>query len=94
MEAPPNPVAAALAAGETLVLDGGLATELEARGFDLADPLWSAKVLLEAPEAIEAVHLDYSAPAPASRPPRATRPRRPASRGEGSAAGRPSTSCA
>jgi homocysteine S-methyltransferase len=59
MEATPNPVAAALAAGETLVLDGGLATELEARGFDLADPLWSAKVLLEAPEAIEAVHLDY-----------------------------------
>ncbi|WP_430296352.1 homocysteine S-methyltransferase [Sinomonas sp. B1-1] len=59
MEASPNPVAAALAAGETLVLDGGLATELETRGFDLADPLWSAKVLLEAPDAIEAVHLDY-----------------------------------
>ncbi|GAB4099452.1 homocysteine S-methyltransferase [Sinomonas halotolerans] len=51
--------AAALAAGEKLVLDGGLASELEGRGFDLADPLWSARVLLEAPAAIAAVHRDY-----------------------------------
>jgi homocysteine S-methyltransferase len=42
-----------------MVLDGGLATELEKRGFDLEDPLWSAKVLLEAPGAIAEVHLDY-----------------------------------
>ncbi len=41
------------------VLDGGLATELNARGFDLADALWSARLLADAPEAIEAVHLDY-----------------------------------
>jgi homocysteine S-methyltransferase len=41
------------------VLDGGLATELDARGFDLADALWSARLLADAPEAIEAVHLDY-----------------------------------
>jgi homocysteine S-methyltransferase len=41
------------------VLDGGMATELERRGFDLSGPLWSAHVLDEAPEAIEAVHLDY-----------------------------------
>ncbi|WP_077490528.1 homocysteine S-methyltransferase [Sinomonas mesophila] len=54
-----NPLAAALAAGETLVLDGALATELEARGCDLGDPLWSAKVLLEAPGIIAAVHRDY-----------------------------------
>jgi homocysteine S-methyltransferase len=26
-----------------LVADGGLATELEARGNDLSDPLWSAR---------------------------------------------------
>lgn len=44
-----------------LVLDGGLATTLEARGFDLDDPLWSARVLLEAPEAIRRVHLDFLA---------------------------------
>jgi len=43
------------------VLDGGLATTLEARGFDLDDPLWSARVLLEAPEAIRQVHLDFLA---------------------------------
>lgn len=42
-----------------LVLDGGLATELGARGFDLTDALWSARLLADAPEAIEAVHLDY-----------------------------------
>lgn len=42
-----------------LLLDGALATALEARGFDLADPLWSARVLLEAPQAITRLHLDY-----------------------------------
>ncbi len=41
------------------ILDGGLATELERRGLNLRDPLWSAKILVEAPEAIEAVHYDY-----------------------------------
>ena len=41
------------------VLDGGMATELERRGFDLSGPLWSAHVLDAAPEAIAAVHLDY-----------------------------------
>lgn len=41
------------------VLDGGLATELAARGHDLSDHLWSARLLEDAPEAIEAVHLDY-----------------------------------
>lgn len=59
MATAPQSLPAALAAGQIIVLDGGLATELERRGHDLADPLWSAKVLLEAPEAIEAVHLDY-----------------------------------
>lgn len=42
-----------------LILDGALATELEKRGAHLNDPLWSAKVLLEQPSLIEAVHLDY-----------------------------------
>jgi homocysteine S-methyltransferase len=41
------------------ILDGGLATELEAHGFDLSDRLWSARVLVEAPSAIEAVHRAY-----------------------------------
>lgn len=41
------------------VLDGGLATELERRGFDLNHPLWSAKVLSEDPSAIYDAHLAY-----------------------------------
>jgi len=44
-----------------VLLDGGLATALEARGHDLRDPLWSARVLLEAPEDVRAVHDDYLA---------------------------------
>jgi homocysteine S-methyltransferase len=43
----------------TVVLDGGLATELERRGADLRDPLWSAKVLVEDPDAIRRVHEAY-----------------------------------
>lgn len=41
------------------VLDGGLATELERRGFDLDGPLWSAQVLESSPEAVVAVHREY-----------------------------------
>jgi len=42
-----------------VILDGALATELERHGADLSDPLWSAKCLLEQPELIRKVHLDY-----------------------------------
>ena len=56
-----NPVEAILANHPLLILDGALATELERRGCDLNDPLWSARVLLEAPEMIRAVHADYFA---------------------------------
>ncbi|WP_285779695.1 homocysteine S-methyltransferase [Microtetraspora sp. NBRC 13810] len=44
-----------------LVLDGGLATRLEALGADLRDELWSAKVLVENPELIRRAHLDFFA---------------------------------
>lgn len=47
--------------GEVVILDGGLATELERRGADLDDPLWSAGVLLKDPDLIRAVHHDYFA---------------------------------
>jgi len=43
------------------VLDGGMATELEKLGCDLSGPLWSARVLREQPEKIEAVHDSYLA---------------------------------
>jgi homocysteine S-methyltransferase len=39
-----------------LIGDGGLATELEARGHDLSDDLWSARLLFDEPAAIVAAH--------------------------------------
>lgn len=42
-----------------LVLDGAMASELERRGCDLNDALWSARVLIEQPELIRQVHYDY-----------------------------------
>ncbi|HEW9969961.1 TPA: homocysteine S-methyltransferase [Enterobacter cloacae] len=54
-----NPLTALLEKQPFVVLDGAMATELEARGCNLADNLWSAKVLMENPELIREVHLDY-----------------------------------
>ena len=54
-----NPFDRILGPEGIVVLDGGLATELERRGADLKDPLWSAKVLVEDPEAIRGVHEAY-----------------------------------
>lgn len=47
--------------GGCAVIDGGLATELERRGADINDPLWSAKCLLEDASAdlVRQVHFDY-----------------------------------
>jgi homocysteine S-methyltransferase len=42
-----------------VILDGALGTELERRGADLRDLLWSAKLLLDAPDLIRQVHFDY-----------------------------------
>ncbi|HXB86245.1 homocysteine S-methyltransferase [Mycobacterium sp.] len=42
-----------------LIADGGLATELEARGHDLSDGLWSARLLVEAPREVTAVHTAF-----------------------------------
>ena len=44
-----------------MILDGGLATELERRGQDVSGPLWSAEVLRTAPNVIEQLHYDYFA---------------------------------
>lgn len=44
---------------EVLVGDGGLATTLESRGHDLSTALWSARLLLDAPEEIAAVHRSF-----------------------------------
>jgi homocysteine S-methyltransferase len=55
----PTPFDPFLAAQPAVILDGALATELERRGADLHDPLWSAKCLIERPDMIRAVHTDY-----------------------------------
>jgi homocysteine S-methyltransferase len=42
-----------------LISDGGLATELEARGNQISDALWSARLLVDAPHEIAAVHAAF-----------------------------------
>ncbi|QTE01747.1 homocysteine S-methyltransferase [Streptomyces cyanogenus] len=51
-------LASALAAG-TVVLDGGMSNQLESAGHDLSDELWSARLLVERPEAVTEAHLAY-----------------------------------
>lgn len=41
-----------LASRRPLILDGGLATQLEAQGCDISNALWSASLLIENPQAI------------------------------------------
>jgi len=54
-----NPITPFIERQGALVLDGGLATELERRGADLSDALWSARLLADDPALIRQVHLDY-----------------------------------
>jgi homocysteine S-methyltransferase len=46
---------------DVVVLDGGLATQLEAAGADLSGALWSARLLAEEPERIYAAHRAFFA---------------------------------
>ncbi len=54
-----NPFERFLGDGGVVILDGALATELEQRGANLNDALWSARILLEDPDLIRQVHYDY-----------------------------------
>jgi len=54
-----DPLALLLDDRGVVVLDGGLATQLEAQGNSLADPLWSARLLLEDPSEIVRAHLAF-----------------------------------
>lgn len=54
-----NPIECILSKYPAVILDGAMATELEQRGYDLNDALWSAKLLMENPQAIYDVHYDY-----------------------------------
>ena len=49
----------ALPDNTVVIADGGLSTELEARGHDLSDALWSARLLVDAPQEIAAVHTSF-----------------------------------
>lgn len=44
---------------DLLLIDGATGSELERRGVDTSLPLWSARALLEAPDVLERIHLDY-----------------------------------
>ncbi|MFJ1648265.1 homocysteine S-methyltransferase [Streptomyces sp. NPDC088258] len=55
----PTRTLASAIAEETVVLDGGLSDQLVAQGCDLSDPLWSARLLVDSPEQIEAAHAAY-----------------------------------
>lgn len=48
-----------MASTPVTVLDGGLATELERRGHDLFDDLWSARLLRDDPQALVDTHLAF-----------------------------------
>jgi homocysteine S-methyltransferase len=56
-----DPFATILAERGVVVLDGGLGTELDRRGVDLRDPLWSARALVETPDVVRDVHAAYFA---------------------------------
>lgn len=47
-----------LPADRITVLDGGLSTQLERRGHDVAGSLWTARLLLEDPAEVQAAHAD------------------------------------
>ena len=54
-----NPLEELLAKLPVVISDGALATELERRGMDIDNALWSASALITRPELIKEIHLDY-----------------------------------
>lgn len=48
-----------VSAGSVTVIDGGMGTELEARGVRMDDAAWSAAANLERPDAVKSAHEDY-----------------------------------
>ena len=54
-----NKFAKALEREQVIVLDGGLATQLELMGFDISGELWSARLLDSDPRAIVDAHRAY-----------------------------------
>ena len=54
-----NPIENILCQQKVLVVDGASGSELENKGHDINDSLWSAKLLMENPDAIVELHRDY-----------------------------------
>ena len=48
-----------LAAGEVVIIDGGMGTQLPAEGVPMDSLAWSARANLEQPEVVQRVHEDY-----------------------------------
>jgi homocysteine S-methyltransferase len=48
-----------LAAGEVVIIDGGMGTQLQAEGVPMDTLAWSARANLEQPEVVQRVHEDY-----------------------------------
>lgn len=46
----------ALLAEPIVLIDGGLSTQLERMGHDVVGPLWTARLLVERPQVVEAAH--------------------------------------
>lgn len=55
----PNPLLPLLERQGWILLDGGLATALEVRGFQLDSALWSAELLMSAPDAVRETHVAW-----------------------------------
>ena len=48
-----------LAAGEVMIIDGGMGTQLQAEGVPMDELAWSARANLEQPEVVQRVHEAY-----------------------------------
>src|SRR6516225_9817832 len=48
-----------VSAGSVTVIDGGMGTELEARGVRMDGAAWSAAANLERPDVVKSAHEDY-----------------------------------
>ncbi|HEX6524085.1 MAG TPA: homocysteine S-methyltransferase family protein [Streptosporangiaceae bacterium] len=52
-------IAGRLADGDVVIIDGGTGTQLQAEGVPMDDEVWSGRVNLEQPEAVQRVHEAY-----------------------------------
>jgi homocysteine S-methyltransferase len=56
---PTELLAQRLGRGEIIIVDGGMGTEIEARGVEMDDAVWCALANVDHPDVVESVHVDY-----------------------------------